>query len=314
MPQTPSYRACLPLTPRWLLLRGFFPLILIATTLLWQSPAHARPLQDILACGELRVCFANIHPSVVSAAPDGCREDCNFSGPAYEAAQAFADFIGSGVEVRGLRVDWDEQFFNADGRTVHDAAYTPALLDSGRCDLYPNNLTKTEWRQQKFDIVTMFPNRIVVLTHGERGTQYNSIENLGGKTAVVEKDTSFHTWMQETNKTLFASNPTIILLMPTDQALRAIDQGEADFTVIDADAAFWIIRHQYPSLHMAFSVGSIDEVGWGVRKEDKELREAISTFFEQQRADQGSALNDIWQRYLGMSLTQFTSLLGSMQE
>ncbi|WP_028571655.1 transporter substrate-binding domain-containing protein [Desulfonatronum lacustre] len=292
----------------------FAAMITVFAPLFLAGPAQARSFQDILDSGELRVCFAPIHPSVVQAEPEGCREDCRFSGPAFEAAQAFTAFLGDSMTMRALRIDWDEQFFNDQGRTDRDAEYVPALLDSGHCDLYPNNLTKNSWRLQKMDIVTMFTNRMMVLVNAESQSTIRGPSELGGKVAVVEKDTSYHTWLQDRNQTTFKDEPVDIRLQPTADGLNNLAQGRADFTVIDADAAFWIIRHQFPDLIMAFPVGSMEEVGWGIRKESPELRQALQNFFDQQRAGRDSALNATWNRHFGMNLNQFISLLGSMQE
>ncbi|GAB6060568.1 transglycosylase SLT domain-containing protein [Desulfonatronum parangueonense] len=299
------------------LVRSVHGLILLgalAIIFLLPTQGQARTFQEILSSGELRVCFAPIHPSVVSAEPSDCREDCRFSGPVYEAVQAFAAFLGHDVAITAVRVDWDEQFFNEDGKTVRDATYTPALLASGKCDIYPNNLTRTDWRLNKMAIPTMFTNRLIVLIHAENSEQFRAPSDMGGKIAAVETDTSFHAWLQQENSTRFAANPVDIRLMQTTEVLRNLDAGLADFTVIDADAAFWIIRHQYPSLHMAFPVGDMNEVGWGLRKDDTELQDAVRLFFSQQRYDNTSPLNQIWQRHYGMSLNQFIGLLGSIQE
>lgn len=297
-------------------LHGVTALLLLGSllTVLGTPSALARSLEEIEASGELRVCFSPIHPSIVSAEPPGCREDCAFTGPAFEAAQAFAASLGGGVRVRGLAVPWNEQFANAGGEVVYDGEYVPELLASGTCDLYPNNLAKTPWRLKKLDIVTMFPNRLIVLTGPDRKDSLRGPSDLAGKVAAVEKETSFHSWLLEQNRSVFSGNPIEIRLLPTDQAFQAILAGEADFTVIDADAAFWAIRRQYDALHMAFPVGATDEVGWAMRKEDQELQQAVATFFTAQRAYDGSALNQLWNDYFGMNLQQFIGLLGSIQE
>lgn len=300
---------------RWLrAVFRFTAMAIVLTPIFLASPAQARSFQDILDSGELRVCFAPIHPSVVQAKPEGCLEDCRFSGPAYEAAQAFVAFLGDLITLRALRIDWDEQFFNDQGHTDRDAEYIPALLDSGHCDLYPNNLTKNAWRLQKMDIVTMFTNRMMVLVNVESQNVIRSPSELAGKVAVVEKDTSYHTWLQDQNRTTFADNPVDIHLQPTTDALKNLTGMQAEFTVIDADAAFWIIRNQFPDLIMAFPVGTMEEVGWGIRKDSPELHQILQDFFNQQRADRNSALNATWNRHFGMNLNQFISLLGSMQE
>ncbi len=273
----------------------------------------ARPLQEILDHGELRVCFTPAHPYIVDAEPHGCRDDCRYSGPAWEAVTAFAEFLGSHVRIRGLSVELAELFYDEHGRLVLDGEYTPELLASGRCDLYPNNLTRLPWRTSKIHIETLFPNRLVVLVHTDNRERFQSLSDLAGTVAMAQRGTSFHGWLLEQNESTFTNDPVDIRVMPTPRALEALSRGEGDFTVMDADAAFWTIRNRHANLHMAFPVGSIEEIGWGLRREDEDLREAVEVFFRQQRDQENSALNDIWRRYLGMSLIQFTSLLGSMR-
>ncbi|MBI5591558.1 MAG: transporter substrate-binding domain-containing protein [Deltaproteobacteria bacterium] len=286
------------------LILAFFPI----------SAAQARSLEEINRTGEIRIGISPIHPSVCRAAPQGCRTDCQITGPAYEIALAFAATLGPNIKPRFLRIDWDEQFFNKDGKTIREDAYTPELLGSGRVDLYPNNLSVNEWRRKKMDIVTLFPSRRMVIVNRSRKEAIKMPSDLAGKVAATEKDTSYHTWLQEQNQGAFASHPIVIRLMGTDECLKAVEKGEVDFTMIDSDAAIWAVRQEYKNLDMAFPVGTTDENGWGLRKQDKDLQETVRRFFREQRADDQSALNLIWRKYYGMSLTQFIRLVGAMME
>src|SRR5262245_57433350 len=94
------------------------------------GPAQARSLAEIRQTKELRVCLASIRPSSVVATPPGCRDDCTFSGPVYEDVVAFAATLGQDIQLKLLRLDWDEQFYNQDGKTEREASYTPAPLAS----------------------------------------------------------------------------------------------------------------------------------------------------------------------------------------
>jgi membrane-bound lytic murein transglycosylase F len=278
------------------------------------SSIQARSLEEINRTGEIRIGISPIHPSICSAAPQGCRTDCRITGPAHEIALAFAAYLGPNIRPRFLRIEWDEQFFNQAGKTIRENAYTPELLASGQVDLYPNNLSVNEWRKKKMDIVTLFPSRRMVIVNRSRKETIKTLLDLAGKVAVVEKDTSYHTWLQEQNQGVFASHPVRIRLMGTDECLKAVDKGEADFTMIDSDAAIWAVRQEYRNLDMAFPVGATDENGWGLRKQDKDLQEKVRQFFREQRADDHSDLNRIWQKYYGMSLTQFIRLVGAIVE
>jgi membrane-bound lytic murein transglycosylase MltF len=291
-----------------------FFLIVLAASICAPVGAAGRSLEDIRVTKEIRVCLSPIHPSVCTAKPEGCRDDCRFSGPAYEAAMAFVNYLGNGVVPRFRSVGWDEQFFNKQGVTAHADGYTPELLASGECDFYPSNMAKNEWRSQKIDFVTLFPNRRMVVVKRSERDRFKTLADLAGKTAVIEKNTSFHTWLLEQNQKAFASHPVTIRVMPVDEGIRAVMGGEADFTIIDADAAIWAVRNQYTESDMAFAVGPTDEIGWAFRKEDKDLQNTAREFFEQQRTVKDSELNRIWQTYYGMSLTDFIGLVSSIPQ
>ena len=276
-------------------------------------PVHARSLQAIKQSGEIRVCIATFHVSIASVEPEGCRENCTFQGIAYEEAQAFVDYLGAGIRPKYLFVGWDEQFHNQEGRTVREGVYTPALLSSGQCDVYPSHLTKNAWRAKKLDFVSLFPNRMMVVVPKAKKAQFTGPADLAGKVAAVEKDTSFHTWLQEQNQGPFAPNPVRISLMPPEQILVALSKEDVDFTLFDADNAIWSTRHRLPNATVAFSVGELEQIGWAFRKQDQALQRAVQTFFDQQRAQKDSALNRIWQRYYGMNLPRFIQLISTLQ-
>lgn len=288
---------------------------LLVLLVVWFScplPMWGRSLEEIARTKEIRVCLSPIHPSVCTAQPAGCRDDCRFEGPAYEAVLAFVATLGNGIAPRFFRVGWDEQFFNKDGVTVYDASYTPELLASERCDLYPSNLAKNEWRLNKMDFVTMFPNRRMVVVKRSEKDRFKSPADLAGKTAAVVKDTSHYAWLQQQNRDVFSSRPITIRAMSMEESLNAVSRGEADFTMMDSDAAIWAIRHEHADMDMAFAVGTPDEIGWAFRKQDKELQESVKTFFDHQRARMDSTLNRIWQKYYNMSLTDFVRLISSI--
>ena len=291
----------------------FFPVVFVAL-LLSAVTAAGRSLDEIKKTKEIRVCVSPIHPSVCTARPEGCRDDCELSGPAYESARAFAAYLGDDILPRFRSVGWDEQFFNKDGVTAKDETYTPELLASGSCDFYPSNMAKNEWRLKKIDFVTLFPNRRMVVVKRSERDRFKTVVDLAGRTATIEKNTSYHTWLLDQNQGVFSARPMTIRLMPVDEGLRAVVGGEVDFTIIDADAAIWAVRSQYAEADMAFAVGPTDEIGWAFRKEDKDLQEAARVFSEQQRADRNSELNRIWQKYYGMSLTDFIGLVSSIPE
>ncbi len=284
----------------------------ILPMLMGSGTVAARSLAEIEKTGELRICLSAVHPAIASAEPANCRERCQFSGPAFEEAQAFANSLGKKITPKWLRINWDEQFFNKEGQTLRNSSYTPELLASGKCDLFPSHLTKTGWRLQKMAIITLMPSRMMILTQPAKKAAFQSMADLAGKLVAIEKDTSYHSWIEQQNRSTFATNPIRILLMRTESSVMAVETGKADFTVIDAEAAIWSTR-QLKNTRVAFPVGESEELGWGMRREDTDLQAAVQAFFEQQRKNPESDINRIWKKYYGRSLTEFIALIAAVK-
>lgn len=274
-------------------------------------PSHARSLAEIKKSRELRVCMAAV-AAHVTIEPPGCKENCKFTGLLPEETLAFAQTLGNGIPTRFVRMEWDEQFFNKEGKTVRDAAYTPELLASGKCDLYPL-LTKNEWRLKKLDFVILTPGRLMVLVSKPMKTHIKTAADLAGKTAATLKDTTYHSWLQEQNQTAYAANPVKIELMNSDEGFAAVEAGKVDFILASSHEAIWAARHRLKNATAVFPVGPVDEIGWAFRKDDKDLQAAVQKFFDEQRKNSDSELNRIWKNHFGRTLTEFIALMAAFK-
>ena len=168
-----------------------------------------------------------------------------------------------------------------------------------------------EWRLKKLDFVILFQTRMVVVVHQDLFADIKRIEDLAGKTAAVQKGTSYHTWMDGQNASDLASNPITIQLMSTDKSMKAVDEKKVDFTVIGADGALNWTRNKVKNVVVAFPVGKTTQLGWAFRKEDKALQRAVQTFFESQ-ARAGSRIDEIWSEKVGISLSEFTLFISNL--
>ncbi|MGD9504787.1 MAG: substrate-binding periplasmic protein [Syntrophobacteraceae bacterium] len=281
----------------------------VGCLLSFPAPSHARSLEEIKASGEFRACIAPLTPAYAAQQDASCRTDCAFSGPIPDEMEAFVKWLGGGIRPVMNRVEWDEQFHNDFGQTDRDGSYTPWLLASGRCDAYPTHVTQTAWRVKKLDFAVLFKSRMMVLAPEKLKDVLKSPEDLQGRTAAVEKNTSYHTWLQEQNATTFAKNPVVIKLMNMEDGLRAVESGEVDFSLVDADIALWKVANTLHHVVVAFPVGPVDSIGWAFRKEDRDLREAVQQFFDAQKEDDASELNRIWKKAFGVTMTQLNTLI-----
>ncbi len=269
--------------------------IVTLMVMLFSSMAWARSLDAIQQSGELRICVA---------------------GSSYELYMAMAEPFAAYLKVRPKvkRLDsWDQQFHNKDGVTSKDGAYTPSLLDSGECDLYPNDMVKKDWRTKKLDFVILFRTRTVVLVHNDNLTEFKTVSDLAGKTAAIQKGTSYHSWLEARNAGEFKANPVQMQFMTTNDSLMAVDDKKYDFTLIGADGALNWTRNKVKNLSVAFPVGSTSELGWAFRKDDQELQAAAREFFKSQ-AYSGSQFDQIWQEKVGIPLSEFNVFITGLLE
>lgn len=266
------------------LLRPLLPLV-TAAALAGAGSTHGRTLAEIRNTGELRVCVAG-------SSADFYRTN----------AQEFARYLGVPARVENLPT-WDAQFVNAQGVVQRDARYEAAPLASGRCDLYPNDLHITPWREQKMVLVPYFSTRNVVVARPDARSILRSPEDLAGRTAAVQAGTAYEGWLRTYNATN-KNTPITIHPMATAQAMQAVAQRRADFTVIAAESAFKWVRDDLDNLDLLFPVGELTQVGWGISPNTPDLEQALSAFFSQSRRV-GSGLDISWRNKYGVSLMEY---------
>lgn len=279
----------------------------LAASLVASSTAFARPLEEMKKSGEIRICVV-LYPEIVEATPAGCKPDkCKFSGPAYEVAAEYAKHLN--LKPKFEILSWDDQFVGEDGKTDKEGEYTPTPLKSGKCDVYPTNVTVLPWREKKMAMIPLFPSRKMILTNAKKKSSIPNYKALGGKTAVVVESTSFHTWLTEINAGDFKDTPIKIVLTKPGEDLKHLAAGKADFALMDADGALSAVKKDPKNLATAFPVGSADNIGWGVSKDHKDLQESVQAFFKDQQSKTDSKLNSVWKTYFGMSFIQYKSFM-----
>lgn len=260
--------------------------------LLGAGTVHGRPLAEIRSTGELRLCVAGS------------------SAPFYQAnGEEFARHLGVRAKTETL-ASWDAQFVNARGVVLRDEHYEAAPLATGRCDVYPNDLHITPWREKKMVLVPYFSTRNVVVSRRDMRATLRSEADLRGHSAAVQAGTAYEGWLRAFNageKEL----PVAIRLAPTAQAMRDVAERRADFTVIAAESAFKWVREDLDNLDLLFPVGEVTQVGWGIAPHSSELEQALQAFFAQSRRV-GSGLDVSWRKKYDVSLMEYQLFSASL--
>jgi hypothetical protein len=263
---------------------------LLIALLAWLScgdSAVARTLEEVRASNELRICVAGS------------------SAAFYQAnGEAFARHLGVTAVVTPLKT-WDDQFKNRDGQMIRDGRYLARPLENGECDLFPNDLHVLDWRLTKMDLVPYYTVRKMVIAQQRLRQSVRSPADLAGLRAAVQKGTSYDAWLNAENATTYSSKPIQIAHHPTLESVQRVSQGLADFTVTGSEGAFkWIRSGEYENLDLLFPVDDIVSVGWGIAPSAGDLRQALQRYFDDSLRV-GSALDRSWQRYYGISRTEY---------
>lgn len=266
---------------------------LIAIAMLVSLPtAQARTLREIEQTGSLRLCLAGS------------------SAEFYRTnGEALARYLGVTAEIQYFK-DWNAQFEDRDGKVVKEASYIARRLADGSCDVFPNDLHLLDWRQTKMALVPYYSTRNVVVVNHELRTAIRSIDDLRGRRAAVQKGTAYDSWLLEQNAVRLAANPVTIDYHPTDEAMREVDNGRAEFTVVGSESSVKWLRSDQVKLDMLFPVGQPVDVGWGIHPAADDLKVRIEQFFaDNQRL--GSDLDRAWFAHRNISLVEYRLLYDS---
>lgn len=276
----------------------------------WATAAAAASLEQILERGSINICVALIDPLLTRVEPEGCTAECRHAGVIVEEARAFAAALG--VEPRFRTVAWSEQFADASGEVRREASYTPALLADGTCDLFVSNLARLPWRLTKLEIVPRFDSRMIALIRADDADRIRHIDDLEGLTIGVAEQSSFHSWVLEQNSSIFAARPIRIVPANGQEPLAALLRGEVDFVLTDADIAVSSLRSWAPELQVAFAIGPVHQIGWGLAHGSPALKDRIAAFFAAEKAQPSSTTNRAWMEAFGVSLAEFDALVRAL--
>lgn len=272
--------------------RALAVLAAACAALLLPGLAQGRTLADIRSSGELRICVAGS------------------SADFYRAnGEEFARYLGVRAKVETLP-NWDAQFHDARGTVERDARYEAALLASGRCDLYPNDLHIVPWRELKMRLVPYFATRNMVVARPDMRSVLHGPQDLPGRVAAVQAGTAYESWLRSFNAE-GQGEPVLIRTAPTAQAMKEVVERRADFTVIAAEAAFKWVRDDLDNLDLLFPVGEGTEVGWGMGFHAHDLEKALRAFFADSRRV-GSGLDLSWRKKYGVSLMEYQLFSASL--
>jgi membrane-bound lytic murein transglycosylase MltF len=272
----------------------FWVILMLIPTVLWAKP---RSYAEIHKSKELNICYTLWLSKDTLA---------GYPSPYMEMAQAFAQ--KKNLTAKTKEILWGQQFENAQGKTLPGQAYTPALLESGQCDLYATNISPLEWRKKILDLNWIYISSLTVVVRKEDKKKFQSIEDLKSKTVYVVPNTTYHEWLLDYQKKLNESEKMKIVEVPQGGTIEQLLKKNADFIIFESQNALYSKTHISQNVAVAFTIGKAMESGWGFPKGSEELRDETVRFFEEEKKSPTSDVNQIYKKYFGMTLIEYEKL------
>ena len=225
---------------------------IVLSALLGTCSSPPSLLDRIVRAGELTVVTRNT-PAAFYYGADEPR------GIEYELARGYAARLGV-----GLRIYTADQVY-------------PDLLN-GKAQVAAASLTVADARK---DVVTFGPayqdiQPQVIYRRGTKRPQ--SLADLRGGRLEVVADSSHAALLAQ----LRAEEPLLSWIEDStgsaEELMKRVANGEIAYTIADSHL-FALLRHFYPDLRVAFSLGKQNQLAWALPRGADSLRESISAYF-----------------------------------
>jgi membrane-bound lytic murein transglycosylase F len=225
-------------------------------------------LEQIKATGELRVVTRNTPAAFYYGAEEP-------RGIEYELVRGFAERLG--VDLRMYIAD--QVFPDVLEGKAHIAAASLAIDEDRKDSIRFGPAYQKIEPQVIYRRGSARPRKVADLLGGRL-----EISRESAHAAVLEqlrREEPLLTWIEDAK-------------VGTEELIRRVAEGEIDYTIADSNV-FALLRHFYPDVRVAFSLGMQSEVAWALPKDAEDLREAIAAYFAE--IDATGELERVLDRY-----------------
>ena len=159
--------------------------------------------------------------------------------------------------------------FAAASLTVADARKDTVTFGPAYQDIQPQVIYRLGTKRPR-TLADLRSGRLEIAADSSHATLLNALRG----------DEPLLTWIEESQS--------------SEELLRRVADGEIDYTIADSHL-FALLRHFYPDLRVAFSLGPQNHVAWALPKDAETLRENIAAYFAEIEAT--GELEQILDRY-----------------
>jgi membrane-bound lytic murein transglycosylase F len=201
------------------------------------------------------------------------------TGPEYEVAAAFANYLSMDIEVK-----------------IADAfADLGTLLYSRQGELIAANLTRNPAREKRFTFGPDYAVTKTIVVYKRGNIRPRKLPDLLGKRLSVIAGSSYEALLEKAQKTLPELQWTAESNMGMQDLLLAIADGDVDATLVDSNI-YKINSQYYPGLNIGFTLAHDQPQAWAfLPGNDDSLVQKARSFFR--HFDENGHLAAIQNRY-----------------
>ena len=186
------------------------------------------------------------------------------TGPEYDLAAAFADYLGVTLEVE----------------VADEFGDLGSLLNSRQGELIAANLTRTPAREQLFNFGPDYAEAKTIVVYKRGENRPRELPDLLGIRLSVIAGSSYEGLLQKAQKVLPDLQWTAEKNMGMEGLLLAIADGELDATLVDSNI-FRINSQFYPGLNIGFTIADKQPQAWAfLPGDDDSLVQKARSFFK----------------------------------
>lgn len=186
------------------------------------------------------------------------------TGPEYDLAAAFADYLGLDIEVE----------------VANEFADLGTLLENRQGELIAANLTRTPTRERLFNFGPDYAEAKTVVVYKRGNSRPRKLPDLLGMRLSVIAGSSYEGLLEKAQEVLPDLQWTSEKVMGMEGLLLAIADGELDATLVDSNI-FSINSQFYPGLKIGFTLADNQPQAWAfLPGDDDSLVQKARSFFK----------------------------------
>ena len=200
---------------------------------------------------------ATEHPMLVGVTPNYPPVIFKISGQVTGLEADLARRLAAELKrpIKFVEISWEEQ--------------VPALLE-GKTDIIMSGMTITQARQVRITFSQPYlTSGLMIAFAAENASKYGSLQNIIDSFPDVGfvAGTTGETYARNT----FREGNRMVPVKSASEAALALKNRRFDIFVYDAPAVAWIVSENEADLKLLRELLNIEYLGWGLRREDREL-------------------------------------------